>query len=211
MMNIIRKLKSLIFGISPSDVSYRLSDNFMQGFMTGYHEELPLSHNDEENLIDYNEERSMTKIESLEAARVQYKELELYLDEIQAEVDARFVELPVDADGRIIHINDCVKNTYCSKLGKVISITYGEDMGHKWTSVTVNYGNGKDNFSPEYLRHHWETTETTTEDVLREFLVACDESGWKDPLTSDVVKKFAKKLKLADNYTGKRTFGECEE
>ena len=76
--------------------------------------------------------------------------------------------------------------------------------------MTVTYGDGKNNpcFSPEYLRHH---SETTTEDVLCEFLAECEESGWSDPLTNGVIKKFAKRLKLADNWQGDRTFGECDE
>lgn len=38
MIDIIRNLKSLICGISPSDVSYRFGANFIQGFSAGYHE-----------------------------------------------------------------------------------------------------------------------------------------------------------------------------
>lgn len=81
------------------------------------------------------------------------------LDAIQAEVDERFMELPVDADGVPIHVGDLVALNY----GEPFKVGGIRDAGNQWHIFRYELNRW---WSPLDLHH---VKPRTLEDVLREF------------------------------------------
>lgn len=116
-------------------------------------------------------------------------------DAIQKEVDERFIELPVDADGGVIHLGDEMQHIEDSdEHGRVAIITYGKDS----VDVYVDYDSAEIDYEPTELCHY---REPTVEDVLREFADAlgqCEGPCSGEPL----IAKYAQKLRIAEECEG---------
>lgn len=104
--------------------------------------------------------RNMAKGRNLE----NHEECNLLLviaDEIEAEIVERFVELPVDADGVLIHVGDVVQG-----LGDAGPVQHVELWDDGWV-VVFEFAPGQfTRYSGDAVRHY---KPRTIEDVLREF------------------------------------------
>ena len=109
------------------------------------------------------------------------------------EVNESYAKLPVDADGKCIHIGDVME-------GEKIGGGYGEPF------EVVGYAMSNGELEPmdehkcprkhKYLRHHHAPT---VEDVLREFALAvCKDEALT--IRKGVVEEYAAKLQLKDDY-----------
>lgn len=110
---------------------------------------------------------------------LEYSLLRPYMNEIQAEVDSRYMELPVDADDVPIRIGDKM----CVKRGEghhdVIAIT---DKGYMSDQDFIHVINTK-------AYHH---VKRTVEDVLQEFAYkVCDLN-----VSDDSIAKYAAELQM---------------
>ena len=91
-----------------------------------------------------------------------HREFDRLANAIQAEVDERFMELPVDADGVPIRVGDVVKCTFADDNATVKYLSLQEDG---W-SIVVDYPDGRGHRTPESMRH---VKPRTLEDVLCDF------------------------------------------
>jgi len=116
--------------------------------------------------------------------------LEPMLDAIEAELAECYVALPIDSDGKPIHIGDEIE-IIGGEYGTAVAIELCEDGGWNvsmrptgWDTPTL--------FAAESVRHH----PPTVEDVLRDFIDAWAE--WKDGAAMmNPIETFAAKLRLA--------------
>ena len=86
------------------------------------------------------------------------------IDEIEREIDERFMELPVDADGVPIHMGDTLQ--LGDTRGEVVALNYCPNNGKlpwEWQCDTGNW------YNTAFARH---VKPRTVEDVLEEFLHA---------------------------------------
>lgn len=118
------------------------------------------------------------------------------LDELRKEVQADWILLPVDADGKVIHVEDEVELLDGSKRFKAEWLEWdGED----WVvHETIGYGAYHE---PSSLRH---SRKPTVEDVLREFAEricsgdhAVINGTYRGLEDLDLLAKYAAKLRLA--------------
>lgn len=107
-------------------------------------------------------------------------ELLLIADEIQAEIDARYMELPVDADGVPIHVGDMVNARDWRETRKVseIAVVCETSDGCRFWHM------------PNNLYHCTRTVEDVLMDVLRD-------STHPDMGNSDIIEKYAAELRMA--------------
>ena len=103
---------------------------------------------------------------------------------IESEVDERFVELPVDADGEPLHLNDEVVSL---DTGARLVVT-GVSDGAVQVSDFCVWERG------DHFRH---VKPRTVEDVLREFAIACEDAGNAGPDVAREIAKFAAELRMA--------------
>ena len=104
------------------------------------------------------------------------------LDAIEREVDGRFMELPVDADGVPLHLNDEVCSLVTERTYFVTGVADGAvqiDFYATWLDA-------------DSLRHV-KPKLRTVEDVLREFA----EQAEKGKYSNDMVAKYAAELRMA--------------
>ena len=108
------------------------------------------------------------------------------IDAAEREVAERYVELPVDADGEVIHVGDvmCLLDEDIPN-----KVEYMHLCGDGWWVYARGIG-----VRSKELRHHHAPT---VEDVLREFGKAWVE--WEDGSPYDPIAKYAAKLRLADD------------
>lgn len=121
------------------------------------------------------------------------------LDELRKEVQADWVPLPVDANGKVIHVEDEVELLDGSKR---FNAEWLEWDGEDWVvHETIGYGAYHE---PSSLRHYHEPT---VEDVLRDVVTLCHNT-WKeespfrfcdvdDVMKSGNIADYAAKLRLA--------------
>ena len=146
----------------------------------------------------------MSKLESIETLRAsefvgQHMSVSELADAIQAEIDERFMELPVDADGVPIHVGDILEvyNGLDTKAagGKV------QTLSDCW----VSFG-GRSFFGVKSCHH---VKPRTVEDVLREFAYkVCDLN-----VADDAIAKYAAELRMAGDaeWRNSRVFELFEE
>ena len=115
-------------------------------------------------------------------------------DEIEQEIEERYIELPVDMDGVPIHVGDVLVAKGVYSPFKVTSLDYAATW-MIWDGENVNHW-AKD------CRHHHKPS--TVEDVLSEFTDAiiewAGESGTVAEVGtwSDIAADFAKRLQLKE-------------
>ena len=120
-------------------------------------------------------------------------DVEKCLDEIERELEERFIKLPVGADNVPIKVNDEMESVRRPKEVFVVKrLKYSEK--HRW----MIGGAARDDLSeyglyaPSFCHHH---KLPTVEDVLREFVFdACGDSTPEEA----VVKRFAERLRLRE-------------
>lgn len=98
---------------------------------------------------------------------------DMLIDEVEAEIAEKYIELPVDSDGVLIRIGDTVRELDDCVPMKVMSLTFYEDC------VDVNACG----MNPNLLRH---VNPRTLEDVLRDFAHKAVRIGMKGGVPSDV-------------------------
>lgn len=114
--------------------------------------------------------------------------LEMIADEIQAEVDSRYMLLPVDADGVPIRIGDTVREMDDCVPMKVMSLTFYEDC------VDVNACG----MNPKLLFH---VNPRTIEDVLRDLANEVWEASitcqitWSDSGLDGIEERYAERIR----------------
>jgi len=114
-----------------------------------------------------------------------HREFDRLLEDIQAEVDERYMELPTDADGVPIRVGDKLK----SKYGPKPFIVESMEFGSSWT--VWDSENGATRW-PNECRH---VKPRTVEDVLTDALVEYDETDRLTP--GEIVAKYAAELRMA--------------
>lgn len=106
------------------------------------------------------------------------------------ELSERYVELPKDADGEVIHVGDKLDDGWRALQGEVRELILNHDGW--WFRF-------KDNCEQFYVHefHEWHHRHApTVEDVLHDFI--CDlEEGVRDEV--DLIAEYAAKLRLTDN------------
>ena len=151
----------------------------------------------------------MTKLESIEKlrehaqkirndwscfdGRSEKHELDAIADEIQAEIDSHFMELPVDADGVLIRVGDKVanKNTRYDDIYTVVGLT---------SDRILVYG-GNASIKSSQVRH---VKPRTVKDVLREFH---EDQAWEqspdsyEEIMDRLTTIYAIELQMRDNKT----------
>ena len=113
-------------------------------------------------------------------------EFDRLLAAIEQEVDERYIELPLDADGAPIRVGDKLK----SKYGPKPFIVESMEFGSAWT--VWDSENGATRW-PNECRH---VKPRTVEDVLREFVGEYQYSSGPD-YDEECVSKFAAELRMA--------------
>ena len=110
-------------------------------------------------------------------------EVEVIADAIQAEIDSRYMLLPVDADGVPIRVGDELHGEHAKPIRRVIAVGNGEYI---CDCQVVRHAN---------LYHH--VNPRTVEDVLREFAQDIRlESIEKSPLSDEAIAKYAAELQM---------------
>lgn len=126
--------------------------------------------------------------------------IERNLDEIERELEERFIELPVDADNVPIKVNDEMESVHRPKEVFIVKrLKYSEK--HGW----MIGGAARDDLSEYGLYapfncHHYKPP--TVEDVLREFALACEDAGNAGPEVKRIAEKFAERLQLRGEDDG---------
>ena len=93
-------------------------------------------------------------------------------DEIQAEIDERFMELPVDADGVPIHVGE---EMTCH--GDVFTVCAAASAKiHRWVTVKLGETQTTYRYDPMECTHY---NPRTLEDVLADVVTLCANT-WKD-------------------------------
>ena len=111
-----------------------------------------------------------------------------FADEIQAEIDSRYMELPVDADGVPIHVGDTLQ--LGDTRGEVVALTYCPSNGKlswEWQCDTGDW------YNTAFAYH---LKPRTVEDVLRDFAIACEDAGFAGPDVTRQINKFAAELQM---------------
>ena len=116
------------------------------------------------------------------------------LDEIEQEVAERYIELPKDEDGEIIHIGDELYR------GRVCRIEMADDGDHKVYVRTSPNNPQLEGLLCKYMHHHHEPT---IEDVLREMLGSYDikrgyTCGHQTP-QNEIIAEYAERLQLKED------------
>ena len=99
-------------------------------------------------------------------------------------VDVRYIELPVDANGEPWHVGDVTEN------GNVVMGMAIDNTG-EW--YFINTRNDIDPLA------HYHYHKPTVEDVLREFAIACEDTGNAGPEVQRLAGEYAKKLQLKED------------
>ena len=127
----------------------------------------------------------MSEIKALESLRncLSSATYDGMLDAIQAEVDERFMELPLDADGVPIHVGDVIEShgTIFNALGICMN-SYG--------NLCVQGGKHNVKLSPDACRH---VKPRTLESVLQEYGSEIADSASKP--WSEIVDKYAAEIR----------------
>ena len=106
-----------------------------------------------------------------------------YCDEIQAEIDSRFMELPVDADGVPIHVGDELHGKHKKPIRIVIAVGNGE---YVCDCAVVRHAS---------LYHH--VKPRTVEDVLLDFLKESRDFNLKHSGEVDeAIKRYSAELQM---------------
>lgn len=112
-------------------------------------------------------------------------------------VDERYIELPRDANGEVIHIGD--KITYhglCERhQGKVLDVKGIMSLSDGIDAVLV-YDTELVKLYANNCRHYHKPT---VEDVLREFAIACENTGNAGPEVQRLAGEYAKRLQLKED------------
>lgn len=119
--------------------------------------------------------------------------LEEQADDIWQIVAERYVELPKDADGEYIHIEDMMEwvryedddPTIVRKVSAV-----GAGVFFAWSNEQGRFAQ----YETHAYRHYHAPT---AEDVLREFALACEDAGNAGPEVERLAAEYAKRLTLA--------------
>ena len=98
-------------------------------------------------------------------------------------VDERYIELPVDANGEPWHVGDVTEN------GNVVMGMAIDNTG-EW--YFINTRNDIDPLA------HYHYHKPTVEEVLREFAIACENTGNAGPEVQRLACEYAKKLQLKE-------------
>ena len=98
-------------------------------------------------------------------------------------VDERYIELPVDANGEPWHVGDVTEN------GNVVMGMAIDNTG-EW--YFINTRNDIDPLA------HYHYHKPTVEEVLREFAIACENTGNTGPEVQRLAGEYAKKLQLKE-------------
>jgi len=126
-----------------------------------------------------------------------HDELDEKMRATQRELDDRYQLLPMDADGEVIHIGD--KITYhglCERhQGKVLEVKGIMSLSDGIDAVLV-YDTELVKLYANNCRHHHKPT---VEDVLREFAIACEDTGNAGPEVQRLAGEYAKKLQLKED------------
>lgn len=120
------------------------------------------------------------------------KTLLMAADRIETELAERYVALPLDAEGKPIHMGDEIE-IIGGEYGTAVAIELCEDGGWNvsmrptgWDTPTL--------FAAESVRHH----PPTVEDILKEFADRVCNSGHQWGLDADdTIAEYAKRLRLA--------------
>lgn len=98
-------------------------------------------------------------------------------------VDERYIELPVDANGEPWHVGDVTEN------GNVVMGMAIDNTG-EWYFI-----NTRNDIDP-LVHYHYH--KPTVEEVLREFAIACENTGNAGPEVQRLAGEYAKKLQLKE-------------
>jgi hypothetical protein len=116
-----------------------------------------------------------------------------HVDAIERELEERYIEAPIDADGVPIHLYDRLKvdgGSGVYVVGNMTCCTDGWLIGTEWGQI------GR----PEEDAHHYEPP--TVEDVLREFALKCEDAGYAGPEVERIASEFAERLQLRERDDG---------
>ena len=112
----------------------------------------------------------------------------------RAIIDALNSNWPKDANGEPIHIGDELDGygypnggAYCKAIVNEVTILAGpkDSVYRSWLM-----------WDAKAVRHHHEPT---VEDVLREFAIACEDTGNAGPEVTELVAEYAQKLQLKES------------
>jgi hypothetical protein len=114
----------------------------------------------------------------------------MFADKIQAEVDERFIELPLDADGAPIHVGDEMSQNGV-KLGYVTAVGYNKES-RAWV---LPYGkNVSIPFIASGIKH---VKQRPVEDVLDDLVNdnAWDKAGDFEETKREIIAKYADEIR----------------
>ena len=110
-----------------------------------------------------------------------------FADEIQAEVDSKYLLLPVDSEGVPIRVNDMLRRDGDGSIRKVYAV--GNDTFVTWDSCEERYGLR----APSLWSH---VKPRTVEDVLMELVDETARQGHQIGLTAqEIVTKYADEIR----------------
>lgn len=121
-----------------------------------------------------------------------WKSLTAIADRIDAALRERYIELPMDADGVLIHIGDRMEHIELGYVLEVIAV--GVVCFIAWNTHLNRYCQ----YDSKLFRHHHKPT---IEDVLEEFASAYDRIGGEDEEHQkylDLIAEYAAKLQLKE-------------
>ena len=115
------------------------------------------------------------------------------IDEIQAELESRFMELPLDADGVPIHVGDWMCSAGIREKGHKVMVSAIFDDGF------VEYGSENGFIGPLHQEDWVHVNPRTVEDVLLDFLRESRSFNLKrDGEVDEAIAKYAAELRMRD-------------
>ena len=153
--------------------------------------------------------KALDKLRKLKKEVVDYRwgvDFDRAVDELEAEIDERFMELPVDADGVLIHLGDMMEgvnkyDTLCNVKGEVIEVSYiATDNEGLVASVAlkVRGADGKSwhrSYLDPYAAVYRHVEPRTVEDVLRDVMQFGHDDNTVGDRADDVVDKYAAEIR----------------
>ena len=109
-------------------------------------------------------------------------------DEIEQEIEERYIELPKDADGEPIHIGDKLVGKYL--VGNPIVECTRLTLTNDWM-----VGHGREDGTSGLFVHY---KPPTVEDVLWEFALEIDQSADMDVRGAKIIAEYAKRLQIRE-------------